>query len=128
MQPNEQSAVFELDHDHHAPRVARDLVDAWLTEAGCDGELRTNTVLVVSELVTNAIVHAKSASKVRVSLRDGRVRVEVYDHGHRRPLERPSAGAAGGFGLRIVASLSESWGWDFTRSGKVVWAEAAPRT
>jgi anti-sigma regulatory factor (Ser/Thr protein kinase) len=92
---------------------------------GCGPEARTNWSLVVSELVTNAVVHARSAPEVTATATDGDVHVDVYDGDRSPPVVREPAegGTSGGFGLRIVDALSDRWGWEPTTAGKRVWAE-----
>jgi anti-sigma regulatory factor (Ser/Thr protein kinase) len=83
-----------------------------------------DAVLVVSELVTNALVHARSGATVTLRARAGRVRVEVTDHGAGSPEPRsPAPETVGGRGLLLVAAVAETWGIDPADDGKVVWAE-----
>lgn len=79
--------------------------------------------LIISELVTNAVVHARSPLRIVVTFSRDRLRIEVHDEDSTPPRVRPQPGPDGGFGLRIVAEASERWGWLPTRSGKLVWAE-----
>ncbi|MER8155409.1 SpoIIE family protein phosphatase [Streptomyces sp. NPDC094472] len=95
-------------------------------------------ILLVSELVTNAVVHAGTAVEVSCALdvsdREGEppsLVVEVTDHHPTRvvrgdppdPDERPEY--AGGHGLRLVAELAESWGTTYRRATKSVWFQMA---
>ncbi|MFF0966293.1 ATP-binding protein [Streptomyces sp. NPDC003703] len=87
--------------------------------------------LVVSELVTNAILHGKTTRGRQVALvidRDAkRIRVEVRDVGDGMP-RQPLGGEplpVSGRGLEIVASLSDAWGVIERVIGKTVWAELA---
>lgn len=100
---------------------ARGFVADQLTSWGCDhvGDVE----LVLSELVTNAVMHAGGAPAILVSRTDdGRhVRLEVHDDLPVSPVARDGS-ATGGFGLRIVDQLSEHWGTSPTPTGKVVWA------
>ena len=76
-------------------------------------ELRQNTKLVVSELVTNAVRHGRGRVALSLALAsDGRPTGEVADEGDpfKAPLVRPTEGEPGGWGLWIVASLAERWG------------------
>ena len=82
-----------------------------------------DAVLVVSELVTNVLLHAHGAPFIRLlSTVDG-VRVEVCDDSPQPPLP------ARGLGLALVEGLATSWGSSPRPGGKVVWCElpAAPR-
>jgi anti-sigma regulatory factor (Ser/Thr protein kinase) len=89
--------------------------------------------LVVSELVTNAVVHARTPLEVRVLVAGDRVRIEVHDQTAGQPRRRsPTTHATGGRGLRMVEALCHAWGveTDADGAGKTVWAEVAvsPRT
>lgn len=87
---------------------------------------QTDAILLsVSELVTNAIVHARSAVEVRLSRRGGLLRLEVQDRGTDRGApERRDADllAGGGRGLALVSALASDWGFH-EAEGTVVWAE-----
>lgn len=78
--------------------------------------------LLVSELATNAVIHAHSPFRVSVH-RDGpRTRVEVYDTGAGEPCVRPlDPAASNGRGLQLLGALAESWGIDRNCVGKSVW-------
>ncbi|MFN7148285.1 MAG: ATP-binding protein [Microthrixaceae bacterium] len=81
-------------------------------------------LLVVSELATNAVLHARTEFVVRVSSDDGAVRVAVYDASSGRPeMGTMDPAAVTGRGLGIVESLASSWGIDDAEGGKWVWAE-----
>lgn len=101
-----------------SPRVARQFVAARLA----DIDRVDDVALLTSELVTNAVTHARSAADVTLR-RDGRaVRVEVRDRDvapprKRRPDER------GGRGLHLVEAIADRWGIETRHPGKVVWFE-----
>ena len=83
-------------------------------------------VLIGSELVTNAILHARTELTLTLELRDGRVRISVRDRSRSAAaLRHYQADALTGRGLGVVAALSDSWGISATAAGKVVWAEVA---
>jgi anti-sigma regulatory factor (Ser/Thr protein kinase) len=92
----------------------------------CADELVDNAALVVSETVTNAVVHACSAPRLRVSVVDDRLRVEVHDTSRALPVLCAPSAAAGGQGLRIVTAVAHDCGWSATSTGKVVWTELRP--
>jgi anti-sigma regulatory factor (Ser/Thr protein kinase) len=79
--------------------------------------------MIVSELATNAVVHA--STPFAVSLIVGpTVRVEVSDGDADPPvLRRPSSLEAGGRGLVVVDGFADRWGFYPVDDGKVVWAE-----
>jgi anti-sigma regulatory factor (Ser/Thr protein kinase) len=70
-----------------------------------------NLKLVVSELVSNAVVHGAGEVTMRLQVVPGAVLVEVADHGTRSaPAIRDAADETGGWGLRIVEAVSRRWG------------------
>lgn len=104
-----------------AARAARKMVEAWLSAGGLD--MSDHEVgLAVSELVTNAAMHAGTPLYVQAQHAGGVVRVEVHDGSTTLPAIRKS-GTAGGRGLSLVAALSTSWGAELTKGGKMVWCE-----
>lgn len=86
--------------------------------------------LIVSELVANAVQHARRESIRVVIDRPGaaRVRVGVADRSRVRPMEREAHdNEEGGRGLRLVAALAADWGTDERRWGKIVRADLQGR-
>ena len=80
--------------------------------------------LLVSELVTNAVLHAGSAPSVDVIIRDDCVRVEVLDTHPSLPTPRaPDAAEPSGRGLAIVDHLADRWSTELLDEGKIVWFE-----
>jgi anti-sigma regulatory factor (Ser/Thr protein kinase) len=120
----------------HPPsvRLARDWVTSVLREIGRD-ELTESARLAVSELVTNAILHADPPMTVHVRGTVERPRVEVTDQSLVPPqrrqthllvdLEDDHSWTTMGRGLDLVASYSDRWGADISPNGlgKVVWFE-----
>jgi anti-sigma regulatory factor (Ser/Thr protein kinase) len=103
--------------------AARQFVTDTLIAAGASSVL-DEARLLVSELATNAVVHAATDFSVSVHISAGRVYVEVRDGdatslGSDRP--DPAPLALGGHGLRIVGRLAGSWGSRLEEHGKVVW-------
>jgi anti-sigma regulatory factor (Ser/Thr protein kinase) len=101
-----------------APAAARAFVAAALTRWRADGIVE-GARWVVSELVTNAVVHARTDMTVRVSLAGPRVGISVSDRGAAGGIRR---GAEGGWGLHVVEQLGRSWGvLPRLGGGAVVW-------
>jgi anti-sigma regulatory factor (Ser/Thr protein kinase) len=75
-----------------------------------DSRLCDDAVLMVSELVTNAVVHGIGTITLRIDVQAGALRVEVADDGEVALAPSPTTGAHGGWGLRIVDELSDDWG------------------
>ena len=88
-----------------------------------------DVVLVVSELASNAVLHARTPFSVQLTLDFiGRFRIEVRDGSREQPtVKRFSAGAVTGRGVGIVELCSDRWGVDVDGDGKAVWCEFDPR-
>ncbi len=102
----------------------------WLPAAGADQRAAAEDVLlVVSELVTNACLHAQGPDELRIACEKKVLRVEVSDRGTGQPAPRTPhrAGRPGGHGMFIVQRLCLDWGVIRTTgvAGKTVWAELA---
>jgi anti-sigma regulatory factor (Ser/Thr protein kinase) len=100
----------------------------WLHEALATVELDDDTVqsvvLVVDELVTNAVIHAGTPIDVRVQHDAGIVHCVVSDRQTDGPLPRIIETADGrGRGLRLVDVVARRWGVDRDTAGTDVWAE-----
>ena len=80
--------------------------------------------LIGSELVTNAVLHARTELTLTLELREDRVRISVQDRSQAPPtLRHYRPDALTGRGLGVVAALSDLWGVSTAPDGKVVWAE-----
>ena len=109
-------------HVYGSVREARAAIFA----LGLSTELEERAALVVSELATNAVVHARGLLYVRIWYAHGCLRLEVADRSEVAPKPGPGPGsgaAMSGRGLMIVAALTKAWGWAPRDGGKVVWAE-----
>ncbi|HEX7106546.1 MAG TPA: ATP-binding protein [Acidothermaceae bacterium] len=120
-----------LPCDASSVGVARRLLRRELAAAGdpdlVDADLLDAAGLLVSELVTNAVVHARTDVTLRVILRRGVLRIEVTDGSPIVPAPRRPAGLAGtGRGLQLVDRLADRWGVSKARRGKTIWFELAP--
>ncbi|HEV2088237.1 MAG TPA: ATP-binding protein [Cryptosporangiaceae bacterium] len=118
-------ARIRLEPAPTSARTARRFISDTLGTC-TDPDLVDAATLLVSELVTNAFVHAASPTMVVVDspADHAAVRVEVHDDG----LAPPRLGgfepyASGGRGLALVAAMSERWGVDQGTDGKRVWFE-----
>jgi PAS domain S-box-containing protein len=120
-----REAVLHLPEDLRSAGTARAFVRRQLAEWDAGG-LEDAAVLLVSELVTNAVVHARSSARLRLQLRTTSLRVEVTDSAvHLRPRPRDADDeATNGRGLGLVASLAQRWGSrPDADGGKTVFAE-----
>ncbi|WP_371483060.1 ATP-binding protein [Kitasatospora sp. NBC_00315] len=99
----------------------------WLPARTEDQRLVAEDVLLlVSELVTNASLHAGGPRELRLHGTTGGLRVEVTDGSPDAPRPRVPhrPGRAGGNGLNVVAVLARDWGWTpGADGGKAVWVE-----
>ncbi|MBB2911316.1 anti-sigma regulatory factor (Ser/Thr protein kinase) [Streptosporangium becharense] len=103
-------------------RAARSLVRRELSMWGAH-DLVDDCVLIVSELVTNAIRHGGAACALRIRGGEGFVHGELFDPGAGTPRVRVrDMEATGGRGLQIVGSLADDWGVTHPAAGgKTVW-------
>lgn len=113
----------ELAAEPQSARAARRFVDETLARWDC-AELLDIVTLLVSELVTNAVVHARSEVEVSVRLLPDAVRIEVADNEPTAPVLRHADGTdTGGRGMELVDSLARAWGIDERDDGKSIWFE-----
>lgn len=118
--------TIALEPNPSSAGIARRAATEWLRATGATKEQVDSAVLIVSELVTNAVVHTVSATTLQLSWDGPGLRVEVIDSGPARgALMSHQSPSGGGRGLFIVDRLSESWGFEFNRTGKRVWANVA---
>jgi two-component sensor histidine kinase len=112
-----------------APRTARHAVlsrlDGWVTD-----EMAQDAALVVSELVTNSVLHAELDADdtvlVELALDEDQLAITVTDPGSGVPrLLRRDPGTSHGFGLRLVNDISTSWGVRRKAESLQVWCEFA---
>ncbi|MFC8450832.1 ATP-binding protein [Kitasatospora sp. NPDC057223] len=130
----EDEYVFWLPRHRRAPGAARRQLRAFLGRTAGGEQYADVAELLLSELVTNAVEHARVPSgrliKVRFCVTGGRLRAEVHDASPQRPVVRPRAAAdeEAGRGLLLVGALSARWGCCPRAGGvgKFVWFECAP--
>ena len=120
--PNRQAVHCDLDPVPASVGLARTFVRAAASALGED--VTDVCVLLTSELVTNAVLHARTPVQVGVVVDDEQVLVSVEDRlpakGPLRP-RAPLEDGPGGRGLAIVADVSEDWGTAGHAHGKSVW-------
>jgi signal transduction histidine kinase len=122
----DRSLAFSVQGGRDAGAAARQAIstrNGWLPEA-----LREDILLLVTELVTNAVQHGDVDSHRSVSVgihqSPKRVRVEVVDAGPGFHPDPPlPGGAAGGWGLYLVERVADRWGVLPAASGSCVWFE-----
>ena len=117
------SLDVSLPQSVKAPGLARSALRRWIVDTGCTDEFVEDAALLVSEAVTNAVLHARSAPRLFATIADGQLRIEVHDTSHEPPVLRAPGATVGGKGLRIIAAAADAWGWSTTDTGKLVWTE-----
>jgi anti-sigma regulatory factor (Ser/Thr protein kinase) len=107
-----------------AVRDARHFVQHRL--AALSEELLSTITLLVSELATNAVLHAHTPFAVIVRLTGDRVRIAVTDENPAVPVVKDyGVDAVTGRGMQLVAALAADWGTEPVSHGKSVWFEMA---
>ncbi|MCS0605432.1 SpoIIE family protein phosphatase [Streptomyces sp. LP11] len=108
----------------HARRFTRRTLRAW----GVPRDTLDAALLVVSELVTNALVHTGGPVRLDLSLVGHRLRLAVADSSPRSPVQPAGIGweATGGRGILLVEAVSAAWGTIPVSGGKQVWADLVP--
>ena len=115
-----------LPADARSPAEARRLVHRSLREWNLVALLDA-TELLVSELVTNAVLHARTEAELVLTADGERLRVEVCDGSPVHPRTRRQADtAATGRGLRLLDALADRWGVVPNGAGKCVWFAIEP--
>jgi phosphoserine phosphatase RsbU/P len=115
------SEVLQLEPGTQAPAQAR----RWLADAcqdwGCL-DLAPDALVLVSELTTNAVLHARTSCSVEADFDDLALMVRVSDE---MPGDLTVEGTAitgeRGRGLQIVDAIANAWGVTVTETGKSVW-------
>ncbi|MEU6705018.1 ATP-binding protein [Streptomyces wuyuanensis] len=115
---------FPPGDDPYAWDTSTDTGPDWDEERRAVAE---DVLMVVSELVTNACLHAGGPLELVLNCTSERLRIEVSDASPVPPRPRPHADPAvpGGHGLVVLGRLSRAWGSVPRDSGKTVWAEVA---
>jgi DNA-binding NarL/FixJ family response regulator len=123
-QHREAEASIDLPRASTSARLARQFVASRVTEWHLD-ELLDDALLVTSELATNAVTHADSPCRIRLSISSAALRIDVLDKGPGTPEPQPeSRTAEHGRGLHLVDALTTAWGLEvLPGEGKLVWAE-----
>ncbi|MEV7004241.1 ATP-binding protein [Streptomyces sp. NPDC093982] len=129
-QPVDQSASIILQAEPRSVSVARefvkDVLQGWDVTMGSD--VLATARLLVSELFTNAVIHAdSSAVQLALLVKDSILRIEVVDNGGSpQEVREPATSAMDehGRGLLLVGELAERWG-KTEHSGTRVWVDLA---
>ncbi|MEV4476867.1 SpoIIE family protein phosphatase [Nonomuraea sp. NPDC049504] len=108
----------------HARKFVRQVLGEWRLS-----HLAEDAVLLTSELVTNAVLHAGTGveltCRLDVDATPAKLEIEVEDHHPARTIppagEPPSADATSGRGLALAGMLADAWGVTYTKRAKRVW-------
>lgn len=113
---------MEIERDYEpeplAVRNVRQFVGKGLHDVTTKAD---DVVLAASELATNAVIHAQTPFRVRLSGRNRLVRLEVSDQSSTVPVMEEFGRSQRG--LRIVQAIATDWGIQPTPTGKTIWAE-----
>jgi anti-sigma regulatory factor (Ser/Thr protein kinase) len=104
---------------------ARRFITDFCSAADLPAEMCQTAALLVSELVTNAVIHGRTSATIEVHSPPGTLRVAVRDDNPVLPPvgALPELSAESGRGLTIVSMLADRWGIEAVDSGKAVWFE-----
>ena len=130
-EPRAQAPDAEVSADFDpglgAPSAARRFVTDVLNRWGQGVSRLQDAQLLVTELATNSVVHARSPFSVSARRHGSGIRLSVHDASRSQPTVREPRGLAScGRGLQLVAAIAAQWGVDQTDDGKTVWAELRP--
>jgi anti-sigma regulatory factor (Ser/Thr protein kinase) len=115
--------TLDLPPEPTSATVARQVTRKHLAVA-CPPEAVEIAALLVTELVTNAVLHARTAIVLAVDCTPGRVLIRVADESAALPRHRTyGADASTGRGIVLVDELATSWGVERSPHGKEVWCE-----
>ena len=119
----QRRASVDLPAATTAPRDARRFTVDTLRSWGVDGAVE-EAELIVSELVTNALRHASSPSRLVLAADGACLRIEVADNGAGGAVRRRSRPEdTGGRGLLLVEAMADRWGSHHDGHEHVVWCE-----
>jgi anti-sigma regulatory factor (Ser/Thr protein kinase) len=121
------SLELQLQRDVRAPALARTAVSQQLAQLGIDGTVGQTAILLVSEVVSNAVRHSNGPAEAEITLTstvdDGSLRVAVTDAGSGftpRPRDPDKAGE--GYGLHLLEKAARNWGVE-SDGATTVWFE-----
>lgn len=123
MHEESASGCYLLPDRAESAGLARTHVRAFLLARRAT-HLTDDATLLVSELVTNALLHAPGKPELRLHLGESALRIEVVDGGSGVPHRmHPTADRASGRGLILVEAIASAWGVTHTADTKSVWCE-----
>jgi anti-sigma regulatory factor (Ser/Thr protein kinase) len=119
------AATLRLPAFPESARRARKFLADFCSAAGLSEEVCHNAALLVSELVTNAVLHGRTTVTVEAHRPADTIRIAVRDEDPVLPAvgAEPVLDAESGRGLLIVSTLATRWGIEAAGSGKAIWFE-----
>ena len=120
-------AALRLPPSPRAAARARKFISDFCAAAELPPKLCQDAALLVSELVTNAVIHGRTTATVEVHRPADTLRVTVRDDNPQLPAigDRPDLDAESGRGLLIVSKTASRWGIEAGDGGKAIWFELA---
>jgi signal transduction histidine kinase/DNA-binding response OmpR family regulator len=116
------TATLAIEDDVRAVHQARAFTRATLEQWALPESLARDAILLVSEMVTNAIVHGRAPIGLRLRRAREHLLLEVSDTATAVPRKlRPTSDDVHGRGLQLVAMMADEWGTRPIRDGKSVW-------
>ncbi len=113
---------LDVDAETRSPRAVRRAFADHFAECTRLDDL----LLCVSEVLTNAVLHARAPIHVVAAVLDETIRVEVSDGSRAAPVQRAMKDLSPtGRGLHLLDRLATAWGYEVTARGKTVWFEIA---
>jgi hypothetical protein len=114
------SSTYELPSQPSSARLARRLARGAM--GGCPEPIVETAELLITELISNAILHTSSPPVMHIDVDFGTVRISVSDESSQTPeVRHGELDDEGGRGLMLVESLASSWGCTLTSGGKQIW-------
>ena len=123
--PELMKLTFDASHERTTPAKARAAIQRLLGDDAPIAMIR-DAVLLTSELVTNAVLHAPGGCMLEAQFTHEPLwlRVDVSDSSMEPPRPRQAAGdRLGGHGLHMIGTIADRWGWASVDNGKVIWFE-----
>lgn len=110
-----------------SPAAGRRFVADVLWQRGFSTEVIDDAVLLTSEAVTNAVVHAGTPIDLVVTVDAAMARIEIHDgHPDLPVVGNPAPDDVSGRGLRVIEALAEAWGVHHSSDGTCLWFEIRP--
>lgn len=125
----DRTLLVEIAASPAAPAIARSALNGLAADHPRAASHLDELALLVSEVVTNAVVHVEYPSdeqiELSINVTDERTRVDVRDPGpgFARRVSRPERPPGGGYGLKLVDVSASRWGAEMTEGQFAVWFE-----